>query len=129
MEKLGDLAKQKSEDLKKREETIRLVGFDPMVEEGFSQIPNVVLTDKNLSVGAKLTYSMLLKYCWYDNRCFPGQGTLADNIGSSERSVRTWLKELDTYGIIKITRRGLGRPNVYEVYKMVKKRKMIKKQL
>lgn len=123
METIGDLAKLKAQKLREREETIKLVGFDPMVEKGFTQIPNVILTNKDLSIGAKLTYSMLLKYCWYDNKCFPGQETLANNLGASERSVRTWLKELDTYGIIKIKQRGLGKVNLYEVYKTVKKKK------
>jgi len=94
MEPIANLAKYKSEELTQREQTIKLVGFDPMVEKGFTQIPNVILTNKDLSIGAKLTYSMLLKYCWYDNKCFPGQETLAENLGASERSVRTWLKEL-----------------------------------
>lgn len=123
MENISELANRKALELREREETIKLVGFDPMVEKGFTQIPNMILTNKDLSIGAKLTYSMLLKYCWYDNKCFPGQETLADNLGASERSVRTWLKELDGYGIIKIKQRGLGKVNLYEVYKTVKKRK------
>lgn len=123
MESIGNLAKYKSLELKEREETIKLVGFDPMVEKGFTQIPNVILTNKDLSIGAKLTYSMLLKYCWYDNKCFPGQETLANNLGSSERSVRNWLKELSEYKIIKVIQRGQGKVNLYEVYKTVKKKK------
>jgi len=123
MERISDLAKYKSLELKEREETIKLVGFDPMVEKGFTQVPNVILTNKDLSIGAKLTYSMLLKYCWYDNKCFPGQETLAQNLGSSERSVRNWLKELKDYKIIKVIQRGQGKVNLYEVYKTVKKKK------
>lgn len=123
MERISDLANYKSLELKEREETIKLVGFDPMVEKGFTQVPNVILTNKDLSIGAKLTYSMLLKYCWYDNKCFPGQETLAQNLGSSERSVRNWLKELKDYKIIKVIQRGQGKVNLYEVYKTVKKKK------
>jgi len=123
METIGNLAKHKAQEFKEREQTIRLVGFDPMVEKGFTQVPNVILTNKDLSVGAKLTYAMLLKYCWYDNFCFPGQDTLAENLGSSERSVRNWLKELHTYGIIKVVQRGQGKVNLYEVHQLVKKKR------
>ena len=123
MESISDLAKYKSREYKDREQTIKLVGFDPMVEKGFTQIPNIILTNKDLSIGAKLTYSMLLKYCWYDNKCFPGQETLAQNLGSSERSVRNWLKELKDYKTIKVIQRGQGKVNLYEVYKTVKKKR------
>src|SRR5208337_2804808 len=74
---------------------IELVGADPVTRHGFTQVPNFILTNKELSVGAKLAYAMLLKYAWTDDACFPGQQKLADDIGAGERSVRTYLKELE----------------------------------
>jgi hypothetical protein len=62
---------------------------DPVTRHGFTQVPNFLLTNKDLSVGAKLTYAMLLKYAWADDAVFPGQKKLADDMGSGERSVRT----------------------------------------
>ena len=62
-------------------------------------VPNVVLTKPELSVGAKLAYAMVLKYAWQDNYCFPGQAKLAEDMGAGERSVRTYLKELEDRGL------------------------------
>ena len=78
---------------------IEIVGADPITLHGFTQVPNFVLTQKELSVGAKLAYAMLLKYAWGDQACYPGQLKLAEDMGAAERSVRTYLKELETAGI------------------------------
>ena len=101
---------------------IEIVGADPVTRHGFTQIPNVMLTNPTLTVGAKLTYAMLLKYAWSDNACFPGQQTLAKDMGAGERSIRTYLKELETAGFLEVTQRGLGRTNLYRLHLTVKKR-------
>ena len=123
MESISDLAKFKSKELKDRENTIRIVGADPMSQRGFTQVPNFILMNDKLNVGAKITYAMLLKYAWYDDHCFPGQATLAKDIGTSARSVRSYLKELETSGYITIKQRGLGKVNVYELHLRIKKQK------
>lgn len=80
---------------------------------GFTQVPNFILVSKKVSVGAKLTYAMLLKYAWQNNFCYPGQERLAEDIGVTKRSVVTFIKELEKAGFINIERRGQGRPNRY----------------
>ena len=80
---------------------IEIIGADPVTRHGFTQVPNFILTNKELSVGAKLAYAMLLKYAWTDDACFPGQQKLADDMGSGERSVRTYLKELEDAGFLE----------------------------
>jgi hypothetical protein len=40
---------------------IQIVGADPVTRHGFTQVPNFILTKKELSVGAKLAYAILLK--------------------------------------------------------------------
>jgi hypothetical protein len=47
---------------------------------------------------------MLLKYAREKDYCFPGQQTLAEDMGSSERSVRTYQKELEDAGFLEVTR-------------------------
>ena len=74
--------------LENTKRNIEIVGADPATRYGFTQVPNFVLTNKDLSVGAKLSYAMLLKYAWADDACFPGQQKLAEDMGSGERSVR-----------------------------------------
>jgi hypothetical protein len=100
---------------------IEIVGADPITRHGFTQVPNFVLTQKELSVGAKLAYAMLLKYAWGDQACYPGQLKLAEDMGAAERSVRTYLKELETAGILEIRQRGLGKTNLYRLHLTVPK--------
>ena len=100
---------------------IEIVGADPITLHGFTQVPNFVLTQKELTVGAKLAYAMLLKYAWEDKACFPGQVTLAADMGAAERSIRTYLKELETGGLLEIEQRGLGKTNLYRLHLTVPK--------
>ena len=104
-----------------KERNIEIVGADPVTRHGFTQIPNVMLTNKEISVGAKLAYAMLLKYAWGDNSCFPGQIKLAEDMGSGERSVRTYLKELEGAGVLEIKQRGLGKTNLYRLHLTIDK--------
>ena len=101
---------------------IEIVGADPATRFGFTQVPNFMLTNKDISVGAKLAYAMLLKYAWNDGACFPGQQKLAEDMGAGERSVRTYLKELEDARFLEVTQRGLGRTNLYRLHLTVKKR-------
>jgi hypothetical protein len=100
---------------------IEIVGADPITLHGFTQVPNFVLVKKDISVGAKLAYAMLLKYAWGDNACFPGQLKLAEDMGAGERSIRTYLKELEAAGILEIKQRGLGKTNLYRLHLTIKK--------
>ncbi len=97
------------------ERNIVLKGADLLTEKGFTQVPNHVLVSRTLSPGAKLTYAMLLKFAWQNDYCFPGQERLARDMGVTDRSVRTYLQELQSKGFITITQRGLGKPNLYEL--------------
>ena len=99
---------------------IEIVGADPVTRHGFTQVPNFILTNEVLSVGAKLAYAMLLKYVWDANGCYPGQIRLAKDMGSGERSVRRYLDELEQAGFLEIEQRGLGKTNYYRVHHTVK---------
>jgi biotin operon repressor len=123
MERIDDLAKQRLEKYKNLEQNLKLVGFDPMIERGFTQVPNLILQHPNLSIGAKATYALMLSYAWQKDYCFPGQATLANDLGSGERSVRRYIKELEEAGYIKIKQRGLGKVNLYELHARIRKRK------
>ena len=41
-----------------------IIGADLATRHGFTQVPNFILTNEHISVGAKLAYAMLLKYAW-----------------------------------------------------------------
>ena len=109
MQKLGETNYFKDRNL-------RLRGADIATQRGWTGVPNFILESKEISVGAKLIYAMLLKYAREMDECFPGQARLAKDIGASERSVRTWLKELENMSLVSIKQRGQGRPNLYTVH-------------
>jgi hypothetical protein len=98
-----------------RERNIILKGADALSRHGFTQVPNSVLKSEKLSPGAKLTYTMLLSYAWQNDYCFPGQERLAKDMGSGLRSIVRYIQELEKGRFVKITKRGLGRPNLYEL--------------
>ena len=51
----------------------------------------------------------------------PGQQKLAEDMGSGERSIRTYLKELEDAKFLEVTQRGLGKTNLYRLFLTVKK--------
>lgn len=106
MASIGELLKERS---------IVLKGADALSAHGFTQVPNHVLRSGDITPGGKLAYAMLLSYAWQNDFCFPGQERLAKDMGVTDRSVRTYLQELETKGFLTIKRQGLGKPNLYEL--------------
>ena len=98
-----------------RDRNIVLKGADASTARGFTQVPNFLLKSKALSSGDKLAFAMLLSYAWQNDFCFPGQQRLADDMGITDRSVRTHLKALEAQGLLTITQRGQGKTNIYEL--------------
>src|SRR5436853_3515383 len=105
MQKLSGIARFKEE------QNILLDGFDPVSAGGFTQIPNHLLNSKDLTAVAKIVYAKLLSYAWDNNRVFPGQETMAEDIGSSKSTVNRGIQELEDKGWLAIHRRGQGKTN------------------
>ena len=108
--------------LERIEQNIKLNAADPIALHGFTQLPNFILRNPELSIGAKTTYALFLSYAWNNNLCFPGQDRLAKDIGMSIGSVNTFIKELETCGLVEITRRGQGKTNLYTINFVVKRK-------
>ena len=104
MEHIGDVLKERN---------IILETNDPVVVDGFTQVPNFILKNDALTVGEKITFAMFLSYAWNNDKVFPGQERLAHDIGVTRRSVNTFVKGLEKKGFLTITRRGLGMTNIY----------------
>jgi hypothetical protein len=104
------------------ERNMRLNSADPIARHGFTQIPNFILRDARLSVGAKTVYALLLSYAWHNDLCFPGQDRLAKDMGMGVASVNRFVKELEEASLIEITRRGQGKTNFYTINFVVKKK-------
>lgn len=103
---------------------IEIVGADQATRLGFTQVPNFVLIADTISPGAKLAYAMLLRYAWHHDYSFPGQVKLAADMGVGERSVRTYLNELEAAGFLEIQQRGQGRTNIYKLHITLENRKI-----
>lgn len=102
------------------EKNIKIIGADPATAGGFTQVPNFILTTSKLTIGEKMAYAMLLRYAWQNDFCFPGQDTLAGDMGVSRQSANTYIKGLEKKNYLKIQRRGLGKTNLYELQMTVK---------
>lgn len=112
-----------SAQLKAIERNIKLNTSDPVAQHGFTQLPNFILRNPDLSIGAKTTYALFISYAWHNDFCFPGQDKLAEAIGMSIGSVNAFVKELESVGLIDIERRGQGKTNIYTINYQVKKLK------
>ena len=109
MQRLGEIKSFKDRNL-------RLKGADIATQRGWTGVPNFILESKDISVGAKLTYAMLLKYAREIDECFPGQDRLAKDMGTTRQSVNAYIKDLRKVGLITVQRRGQGRPNLYTIH-------------
>jgi biotin operon repressor len=114
------------DEANKWEKDIILKGADVLSTKGFTQVPNHVLESGDVSGMARLTYSMLLKYAWFNDSCFPGQDRLAKDLACARTSVNAYIKELQEKGLIKVMRRGQGKTNIYELDLRVKNKRVDK---
>lgn len=109
-------------NLAKIEQNIKVNSADPIALHGFTQLPNFILRNPDISIGAKATYALFLSFAWHNNLCFPGQETLAKALGMSVGSVNAFIKELEACSLIDITRRGQGKTNLYTINFVVRKK-------
>ena len=108
--------------LEKIEQNMKLNTADPIARYGFTQLPNFILRNPDLSANAKTVYSLLLSYAWNNNLCFPGQERLAEHMGAHVSTVSRAITELEDCSLIEIERRGQGKTNFYTVNFVVKKK-------
>ena len=102
------------------ERNMKINSVDPIALHGFTQVPNFILRDPAISIGAKTVYSLLLSYAWHNDLCFPGQDRLAKDVGMGIASVNRFIKELEECALIEILRRGQGKTNFYTINFVVK---------
>ena len=112
---IGDILKDRN---------IILRGADAATSQGYTQVPNFLLRMKDITSGDKMTFAMILSYAWQNDSCFPGQATLAKDMGVDERTVRRHIQALQTAGLLVIQQRGQGKTNIYELNLVVAKGKV-----
>jgi Helix-turn-helix domain len=108
--------------LEKIGRNIKFEGADPVSAGGFTQLPNFILRDPKLSVGAKVVYAMFISYGWHNDFCFPGQERLAEDMGMSRSRITEFVTELEKALLITIQRRGQGKTNIYTIHFRVPKK-------
>lgn len=106
MEQISDLVKQRFD---------RIVVESEILRSGFAAFPYLVMRDKQLSLGARMTYAFLLMYAWQEGSCYPGQSRMARDMGMSERHLRRYLTELKAALYIKVERRDKRFNNTYVI--------------
>ena len=104
------------------EQNMKLNTADPIARYGFTQLPNFILRNPELTANAKTVYSLLLSYAWHNNLCFPGQERLAEHMGSHVSTVSRAMTELEDFSLLGIERRGQGKTNLYTINFVVKKK-------
>lgn len=83
-------------------ETLTVQGFTP-----YAQIPKWILrAGDKLSHGAVRLYGVIMTYADNDTKAaFPGKEALAADLGASVRSIFNYMKELEAFNALIVTRR------------------------
>lgn len=103
-----------------KEKNLQLDTDNPVLQGGFTQVPNFILKNPEISVGAKVAYAMFLSYAWHNDSCFPGQDRLAEDMGLTRVRVTQLISELEAAGLVTIQRRGQGKTNIYTIHFQVR---------
>lgn len=84
------------------ESTLTVQGFT-----AYARTPVWILrAGKNLSLGARALYGAIMAYADNDTHvAFPGRELLAEDLGSNVRSITRFVKELEDFGALQVTRR------------------------
>src|SRR5947209_1715210 len=99
------------------ERNIELATKDPIARGGFTQVPNFILEDSALSLGAKVTYSLFLHFAWHKDSVFPGQDRLAAHMGMSTSRANEYIKELEAAGSSRSPGAARARPTLQAAFR------------
>jgi predicted transcriptional regulator len=96
-------------------------------QDGYGQIPKLVMCDRGLTPTAKLLYSYLCSYSGGGNQAYPGISRMCADLVISKNTFYKHMKQLEESGYIKKTQyldpRNHFTNNIYEfVYKIPSKR-------
>jgi len=86
---------------------------DTAYYNGYTILPNVLLDDSTLSSNAHRIYSLLRRFAWQSNQCFPSHQTLSELTGFSKSTVIRALHELKKRKLINWKQRGMNKSNIY----------------
>lgn len=94
---------------------ISVAGSSEIFRSGFTNLPNAILQNPNISDGAKITFGLLLRYSSIRSRTSLIEQLLLDRSVKSKTTVRKELAELRELGLVSVNSIGEGFENRYEV--------------
>ena len=84
------------------------------MKKDFTQIPNILIKDPNISDAEFRTYVVLLSFKYGERgRVFPSYNTIAKIRYKSEKSIQCHIRALTDYGVMSHSRRGFNKTNEY----------------
>ena len=81
----------------------------------FTQVPNAVLGNPKLSVGARLAYALLLKYAWSAHEGGSAPDRLSVDMRLEQKDVRRCLEELAAINLLEIEQGSSGEADRYRL--------------
>jgi DNA-binding transcriptional MocR family regulator len=81
--------------------------------EPFVKVPVALLRDGRTPVAERLLLAVLMSYDWHGTGCWPSQVQLSEDMGCSERTVRTLVRRLEARGWVGTRRGGRRMSNRY----------------
>lgn len=101
---------------------------DSIFQDGYGQIPKMVMCDKGLNIHAKAIYSYLSSFAGGGNTAFPSIGRICEDLDISNKTFQKFFKQLESEGYMKrihaISEDNKFYNNIYEfVYNVPKKAK------
>ena len=93
----------------------RVVFENELMKGGFAAFPYRIMKEKDLSIGARLSYAFLLMYGWQEGSSHARQSKMANEMGVSSRQLQRYLYELRDKGYIRIERYDKRYNNTYVI--------------
>ncbi|MGB3860662.1 MAG: helix-turn-helix domain-containing protein [Candidatus Aminicenantaceae bacterium] len=87
----------------------------------YGQIPNSILRDPKINAQAKALFGLLHTHCFNKSlTSYPEvmltRKTMSEEMGVSEVTIRSWIKELEKALCLEVIRQGYKKPNKYRLY-------------
>ncbi len=72
-----------------------------LLAHDFVRVPNTILFDRQLSLGARVLYMILLSYEWQPGQPLPHLDTLQEAMQCDTEALLTFLYELKVHGVLE----------------------------
>ena len=77
----------------------------------FTPVPDSIMRRRNLMFGARCLFGRLERYAYKTGKCYPSLPRLATELGTSPDSIKRFVTQLKTAGLVRVAKTGLGRGN------------------